>query len=127
MAPPRWLPRLVDLGTLALALGLFGLAAHATVLPADAATTYGVPTTGTGETWVRAAGLRDAVLGLVVLATLRHRATRPLVLGAALLLPLADVVLAFGHGGAAATLPHASGVLGIGVLLALSVWVDHSR
>jgi hypothetical protein len=124
MAYPSWLPRLLDLGTIGLALGLFGLAVHATVLPLDAAATYGVPTEGSGEVWVRAAGLRDAVLGFVVLATLRHRAARSLILGAALLLPLADVVLALGHAGAAATLPHVGGVLGIGVLVGASVVVD---
>ena len=108
-----------------LALGLLGLAVHATVLPSDAATVYGVPTTDTGLIWVQAAGLRDGALGLVVLATLRHRAARPFVLGAALLLPLADVYLSFAHGGAAATLPHAGGLIGIAVLLALSLVPDH--
>jgi hypothetical protein len=119
---PALLPRLVDLGTGALGLGLLGLSAHATFLPADASATYGVPTDGVGLAWVQAAGARDAVLGLVVLLTLRHRAVRPGILACALLLPLADLILAYLHGGgAAATLPHATGVVGIGVLLGLAL------
>lgn len=122
MVPSPWLPRLVTVGTGALALGLLGLAAHATLLPADAAATYGVPAPETGLPWVQAAGARDAVLGLVVLTTLWHRPVQPAILACALLLPLADVVLAFVHGGgAAATLPHLTGVVGIGALLALAL------
>lgn len=128
MAPPPWLPRLVDLGTGALALGLLGLATHATLLPADAAATYGVPAPDGGLPWVQAAGLRDAVLGLVVLATLRHPGVRPAILACALLLPLADVGLAFVHGGGVgATLPHATGAIGIATLLGLALWSRGSR
>lgn len=120
----RWLPRLLDLGTVGLSLGLLALAAHATLVPAEAAATYGIPAEGPGLAWVRAAGLRDGVLGLVVAATLRHRPVRPLVLAAALLLPLADVVLSLDHAGPMATLPHATGFVGIAVLLALSLACD---
>lgn len=121
--PPRWLPRLIDLGTGAVALGLLGIAGHATLLPADAAATYGVPAPPGGLPWVQAAGMRDAVLALLVLATLPHRAARPAVLGCALLLPLADVGLAFVHGGGwGATLPHATGASGIAILLGLALW-----
>lgn len=122
MSAPPLLSRLVDLGTVALGLGLLGLAAHATLLPADAAATYGVPVPDAGLPWVQATGARDAVLGLIVLLTLRQRAARTAVLGCALLLPLVDVVIAFVHGGGlAATLPHAVGGVGIAVLLGLAL------
>jgi len=124
MTTPRWPLRILDLGTVGLSLGLLGLAAHAALLPADAAATYGIPTEGTGVAWVRAAGLRDGVLGLIVAATLRHRPVRPLVLAAALVLPIADVVLSLDHAGPAATLPHAAGLVGIAVLLGLSMGCD---
>lgn len=121
MTSTTWLARIVPLGTVALALGLLGIAGHAALLPADAATVYGVPTSGPGLTWVRATGLRDAALGLVVLGTLWHEAARTMVLACALLLPLADTVLAFQQGGLGATLPHAAGVVAIGALLALAM------
>ena len=127
MTSTTWLARIITLGTVALALGLLGIAGHATLLPADAATVYGVPTSGRGLTWVQATGLRDAVLGLVVLGTLWHEAARTMVLGCALLLPLADTILAFQHGGLGATLLHAAGVVGIGALLALAVIQTRNR
>ena len=116
------LSRLVTLGTIALAVGLLGLAAHSTLDPMGASAVYGVPVDAAGAPWVTASGLRDAVLGLVALVMLRHRAALPAFLACALLLPLSDVVVALRHGdGPLAAAPHALGTVAIGVLLALAV------
>ena len=114
--------RLVTLGTVAMALGLFGLCAQTLVDPVGASQGYGVPAQ-TDLAWVTAAGVRDGVLGLVALGLLRwHRSALPLFLAAVLVLPVADVALSFVHGEAwTAVAPHAVGTVAIGVLLALSL------
>jgi hypothetical protein len=120
--PPHLHHRLVVLGTLALGLGLLGLAVHAAISPALAAQGYGVPVTGDALPWVTAAGLRDGALALSTLAILRWqpRALPPLLVGV-LVVPVGDVALAALHGGAAlAVAPHALGTVGVGVLLALA-------
>jgi hypothetical protein len=110
--------RLADLGTLALALGLLGLGVGALIAPEWSSQTYGVP--AAEPTWVRATGMRDLILGLVLLAV-RDRAARGRLLPLLLLLPLADVALVL-HAGQplTAAAPHLGGVVGIAVLIGLA-------
>jgi hypothetical protein len=120
--PATRLHRLVTLGTIALAVGLLGLAAHATLDPLGASAVYGVPVDAAGAPWVTASGLRDGVLGLAALVVLRHRAALPAFLACTLLLPLSDVALSLMHGsGPLAAAPHATGAVGIAVLLGLAL------
>ena len=121
-APPPHAPMspLARLGAAGLAAGLLGLGVGAMALPEWSAQTYGVPTDQV--TWVQATGLRDLVLGLVILALLRRPAALRRILPLVIVLPLGDVVLVLLAGkGLAATAPHAAGVLALAVLTAL-VW-----
>ncbi|MCB9778559.1 MAG: DUF4267 domain-containing protein [Alphaproteobacteria bacterium] len=115
------LPAIVTLGSVLMGLGLLGLCAHATLDPAGASLVYGLPSDGEALPWIRAAGARDGVLGLVLLGTLwRHRAALPVVVGASLIVPLADVAVCLSGGAAwAAAAPHLLGTVAIGVLLGL--------
>lgn len=112
---------LTTLGSVVLGLGLLGLCLGALLDPVGAASGYGVPAVPGAETWVRAAGVRDGALGLAVLLVLwRRRAALPWVVGASLLVPLADVALSLSQGaGLLGAAPHLVGVVGIVALLGL--------
>ena len=111
---------LARLGTIGLAVGLLGLGIGALALPEWSAQTYGVP--AEQSTWVQATGMRDLVLGLVLLALLPSPAALRRVLPLVIVLPLGDVALVLLAGQPlAATAPHVAGVLAIAVLSIL-VW-----
>lgn len=119
---PRLHHGLVVLGTYVLAFGLLGLGVHATLDPAGASQGYGVPVDGAALPWVTATGLRDVVLAAATVALLRWRpAALPPFLAASLLLPLGDIAIAARHGESlVAIAPHATGAVGMAVLLALA-------
>ena len=111
---------LTRLGCVALAVGLLGLGVGALVAPEWSSQTYGAPTDAV--TWVRAAGVRDIVLGLATLVLMPHPAALRVFLPVATLLPLGDVVLVLASDAPiTATAPHASGVVAMAVLAVL-VW-----
>ena len=111
---------LARLGTVVLAIGLLGLGVGALVLPEWSAQTYGVPVEQ--GAWVQATGLRDLVLGLVLLALLPSPTALRRILPLVILLPLGDVAIVLLDGQPlAATAPHAVGTLAIAILAGL-VW-----
>jgi hypothetical protein len=116
----RMLDRVITVGIFLLSLGLCGLAIHAIFFPGMASLGYGVGVKGEGVPWVIAAGVRDGVLGIVAMTMLLDRRSLSGFLGAMLLVPLADVVIAFQYGtGIQSILPHALGFVGIAVLWVL--------
>lgn len=109
---------LARLGSAGLAVGLLGLGVGALVLPEWSAQTYGVP--AEQVTWVQATGLRDLVMGLILLALLPNPAALRRIVPLVIVLPLGDVALVLLSGQPlSATAPHAAGVLAIGILTAL--------
>jgi hypothetical protein len=110
--------RLAGFGTLALAVGLIGLGVGALLAPGWSSQTYGVP--AVESTWVRATGMRDLILGLVLLALRSAPDVQRRLLPIILLLPVADVVLVLlaGHSLFSAA-PHIAGAVGIAVLMGL--------
>lgn len=116
-----WTRPLATFGALVLGLGLLGLCVGALVAPGPSAQGYGVGAVPGAEVWVRAAGVRDGALGVAVLLVLwRHRAALRWVVGASLLVPVADVVLALSQGsGPLGAAPHLVGVVGVVALLLL--------
>lgn len=120
--PAPWHRRLFQLGLGLLILGLWGLGVQVALDPVGAAQGYGVPVDPAAIPWVRAAGLRDVVLGLV-LAHLWRRHPRALTgaLAALCVLPLGDVWLVAGtHAAGVALLPHVLGTVAVAALALLS-------
>ena len=110
--------RIAALGVSALALGLIALGLGALIAPSGSAEMYGVPVLE--PTWVRAAGVRDLILGLVLLVLRSEPSARRRLLPLILLVPLADIGLVLSAGyGVGDTLPHVGGVVGVTALIGL--------
>ncbi|MEL6345877.1 MAG: DUF4267 domain-containing protein [Myxococcota bacterium] len=114
------LQKLYTFGVIALSLGLLALGVGALLAPAASAQGYGVPTDA--ATWVRATGARDLILGLMTLTLWRnHPEALRYFIPLMLILPVADVILVLiAERPLIATLPHAAGTIGIGVLSILA-------
>eukprot|EP00966_Prymnesium_polylepis_P037666 874685-Prymnesium_polylepis.1 len=81
-----------------LATGLLALGVLSVAMPDTAATMYGLPTKASA--WVAAAGLRDAVFGLVTLALYAfYKPALLIFVGTLLAVPIGDVAITYSSGG----------------------------
>jgi len=99
-------------------VGLLGIGAGAVVAPRTMAKTFGVPVEdGAALTYLRAACVRDAIVGALLLAVLDDDAARRRALALSSLIGLADaIVIAAGHGIRPSHALHASGFLAVAAL-----------
>lgn len=117
------LNKLVLIGTGLTGVLLLFLGLHCFVVPEIAAQGYGLPASGDAGPWMQATGMRDVALGVALLGVLwKQRSAIPLILGCAMILPIADagIVIASGAPILAAATHMVSGT-GLAVLLLLSV------
>ncbi|ASO22447.1 hypothetical protein FHR81_004196 [Actinoalloteichus hoggarensis] len=88
-----------------LALGIIAIGSRFLLAPGQAAIGFGIPaTTGGGEAYLAAKGLRDiasGLIGLLILAVGTHRVLAWYLLGATII-PIGDVLIVLSHGGSPA-------------------------
>ena len=112
-----------SLGATLVAISFLGLGAGSLAAPHALAENYGLPVEDeTGIAYVRAVGMRDAVLGLVLLAFLVRREREPLaiVVGLSALVGASDFTIVGTRRGAAA--PRSLAIHGTGTIGLIGIW-----